>query len=94
MIFFVLIVEIVSWHLVINCFFYQNKAGIIMEIVLEIPRKKWISYQTEVWSKGDRSLRRTFKRKTDVQHLINDQELIIYKGGVVTMKVDRKSEGD
>ena len=65
-----------------------------MEIVLEIPRKKWISYRTEVWSKGDRSLPRTFKRKTDVQHLINDQELIIYKSGVVTMKVDRKSEGD
>ena len=65
-----------------------------MEIVLEIPPKKWISYRAEVWSKGDRSLPRTFKRKTDVQHLINEQELIIYKGGVVTMKVDRKSEGD
>ena len=65
-----------------------------MKIVLEIPRKKWSTYRTEVWSKGDRSLPRTFKRKTDVQHLINDQELIIYKSVVVTMKVDRKSEGD
>ena len=65
-----------------------------MGIVLEIPRKKLISYRAEVRSKGDRSLRRTFKRKTEVQHLINDQELIIYKSGVVTMKFDRKSEGD
>jgi len=48
MIFCVLILEIVSWHLGVNCFFYQNKTGIIMEIVLEITRKKLISYRAEV----------------------------------------------
>ena len=74
-------------------FLQQNRTG-IMGTILEISRKKGISYRAEVRRKGHKSLCKTFQRKTDAQRWINEQEAIIYRGGVVTMEVDRKTVGD
>jgi integrase len=65
-----------------------------MGTILEIPRKKGSSYRAEVRRKGHKPLCKTFQRKTDAQRWINEQEATIYKGGVVTMEVDRKTVGD
>ena len=65
-----------------------------MGTILEIPRKKGISYRAEVRRKGHKSLCKTFQRKTDAQRWINEQEGIIYKGGVITMEVDRRTVSD
>ena len=65
-----------------------------MGTILEITRKKGLSYRAEVRRKGHRSLCRTFKRRTDAQRWINEQEAIIYKGGVVTVEVDRRTVAD
>ena len=50
-----------------------------MGTILEISRKKGISYRAEVRRKGHKSLCKTFQRKTDAQRWINEQEAIIYK---------------
>ena len=65
-----------------------------MGTILEIPRRKGISYRAEVRRKGHKSLCKTFQRKTDAQRWINEQEGIIYKGGVITMEVDRRTVSD
>ena len=65
-----------------------------MGTILEIPRKQGISYRVEIRRKGHKSLCKTFQRKTDAKHWMEEQEAIIYKGGIVTMEVDRKTVGD
>ena len=60
-----------------------------MGTIIELPRKKGIAYRAEVRRKGHRSLCKTFKRKTDAQRWINEQENQIAKGELVTLEVDR-----
>ena len=62
-----------------------------MGTIVEIERKKGMTYKAEIRRKGHRPLCRTFKRKTDAQRWINEQENTIDKGGLVTMEVDRKT---
>ncbi|MGA1101784.1 MAG: tyrosine-type recombinase/integrase [Opitutales bacterium] len=65
-----------------------------MGTIVEIERKKGMTYKAEVRRKGHRPLCKTFKRKTDAQRWINEQENTIDKGGLVTMEVDRKTIRD
>ena len=75
-------------------FVYNIIEQALWELFSRFLVKKGISYRAEVRSKGHNSLCKKFQRKTDVQRWINEQEAIIYKGGVVTMEVDRKTVGD
>ena len=51
-----------------------------MGTILEIPRKQGISYRVEIRRKGHKSLCKTFQRKTDAKHWMEEQEAITYKG--------------